>query len=176
MRNTGRSPRSRRRAFSSTIAAADLREHRRIDRGAGRIERRVEREHADRGKKRAHLAAVGWKARLARHLDRHAARAGEIAVVVVVPRRHRIRDRFAGIDQRAIGGVDERARAARDEHRLHRVLESELAPVEARHRLAQLEHAVRRRIVRVPGRERALDSGDQRLREAGTRADRSRRP
>jgi hypothetical protein len=144
--------------------AADVGQHVGVDGGAGRIERRVESEQANLGQDRAHLGGGGVEARRTRHLERDAVRPGEVAIVIVVPRWYGIGDRLAVIDQRPIGRVDQRPRATRHEHRLDGILEAEFALVEARHRLPQLEHAVRRRVIGVPRGQGVLDSGDQALR------------
>jgi hypothetical protein len=77
-----------------------------VERGAGGVEWRVEREHPRatqrtleqfRCRKEVGFRAAG---------DRHTDRARHVAVMVVVPRRHGIHDAIAGIDQRAVRRID----------------------------------------------------------------------
>ena len=79
--------------------------------------------------------------------------------MVVVPARHRVDDAVAGVHQRAVGRVDQRA-ASRPAITMdvQRVVEAELARVEAPHRLAQPPSAVRRRVVRLALLERGHDA------------------
>ena len=71
------------------------------------------------------------------HRDLDRARAAQVRVVVVVPRRHRVDHRVARIEHGAVRTVEQRPRAARDQHRLDRVRQPEVLRVEARDRLAQ---------------------------------------
>ena len=121
----------------------------------GRIEGRVEREEPRRPQMRLEQLRGGQEAvfRIGRESD--PLRSDEMAVVVVVPTRHRIDDDVARAHQRRVRREDERSRPAGDQHRFERHLEREGAVIELPHRLAQPQDAVRRWIVRLPGGELA---------------------
>ena len=74
-------------------------------------------------------SGVGKKFASAAHRDLDRARAAQVRVVVVVPRRHRVDRHVARIEHRAVRPVEQRPRAARDQHRLDRVLQPEVLRV-----------------------------------------------
>ena len=90
---------------------ADRPQHVRIDRGAGRVERRVEEDEPRVRQMRAQLVDGGKEVRLGPDGDLDGPGAAKIGVVVVVPRRHWI-DRRRRRD-RAPCGTSRRAAAAR---------------------------------------------------------------
>ena len=67
--------------------------------------------------------------------------------MVVVPRRDRIDGDVAGIEHGPVQAVEQRPRAARDQHRLDRVVEAEVPAVIALRRFAQRDHTVGRRVI-----------------------------
>ena len=106
------------------------------------------------------------KVRLRSDRDLHRLAAHEIRVVIVVPRRNGVDDLIAGIDDRGIRGVDDRARSAGDQHRLDRISQRQLFFVEANHRAAQLHRAVGGRIVGLARAQRLDDVALQLRRNA----------
>ena len=84
---------------------------------------------APRTSGRKHLGRrLEVRARVALH--HHRLGAHHLAVVVVVPRRNAEHDAIAGIDERAIDGVDRRPSAGAHEERLDRIVEAEATLVE----------------------------------------------
>ena len=154
---------------------ADRLQHLGIDRRAGRVERRVDEDEPRVRQVRAQLVDGGEEVRLGPDRDLDGAGAAEIGVVVVVPRRHRVDRHVAGVEHRAVRTVEQRARAAGDQHRLDRVREAQPLGVVARHRLAKPEHAVGGRVVGLAGGQRRPHPVQQRSRQPGTAPDRSRR-
>ena len=69
--------------------------------------------------------------------------------MVVVPGRHGINHRIAGIHQGSIGAVEQWSCTPRDQHRFHGIEEPQFPLVEPHHRFPQGQDAIRRRIVGV---------------------------
>ena len=141
---------------------ADLPQHLGVDHRPRRVERRVDEHQARHADVRAQVVGRREEVGVRAHRDLDRARATQVRVVVVVPRRHRVDRRVAGIEHGAVRTVEQRPRAAGDQHRLDRVREPEVLRVEARDRLAQADDAVRGRIVRLPGGQRRAHAVQQR--------------
>jgi hypothetical protein len=137
----------------------------RVERGAGGVERRVEAEQARAGQHGLERPSRGQELVLGAADERHALGTRQVRVVVVVPARHRVDDAVAGSHDRPEQRVDERPRSARDHERLEGVVELQLAGVEALHRLAQRDDAVRGRVVGLALRERLRDRVAQHVRD-----------
>ena len=120
-------------------------------------------------------SGVGKKFDFAVDADRNPAGAGQVRVVVVVPRRHRVDRDVARLEERAVRAVEERPGAGRDHDGLDGVGEPELARVELHDLLAQRQDALGRRVVRLT-RRRALPAWPRGARPGWeTGASRSRR-
>ncbi len=91
------------------------------DHGSRGVERTVQTEQPRLAEMRLQLLDRRHEAvfRARRHDD--ALGAGDPGVVVVVPRGHRVDHLVAGVEHAAVGGVQDRPRAAGDQHRLERV-------------------------------------------------------
>ena len=76
-------------------------------------------------------SGVGKKFASARTGISIARRTAKVRVVVVVPRRHRIDGGVARIEHGAVRPVEQRPRAARDQHRLDRVGQAEVLRVDS---------------------------------------------
>ena len=84
--------------------------------------------------------------------------------MVVVPGRHGVDHGLARVHERAVGAVEERARAGRDDDRVDGVREPELPLVKAHDRLAERQDAFGGRVVRLSGFQRLARAVEQLLR------------
>ena len=121
------------------------------------IHRRVDADHSRIAHEWPDLLSGRKKIRFRCHDNLHRHAAGEIRVVVVVPRRNWIDHFVAGIDNRRVRREDKRTRAAGDQHRFDRHRQAERLLKESDHRLPQLFDAVGRRIIRLSCRQRLGD-------------------
>ena len=89
----------------------------------------------------------------------------QVAVVVVVPARHRVDHRVARLDQCPVGRVDHGPGAARDHDALQRDFDLQPVAPELPYRFAQAQHAVARGIVRLSGGQGAQRSVPEAVRD-----------
>src|SRR5438105_1991080 len=89
----------------------------------------------------------------------------QVAVVVVVPARHRVDYRVVRLDQCPVGRVDHGPGAARDHDALQRDFDLQPVAPELPYRFAQAQHAVARGVVRLSGGQGAQRSVPEAVRD-----------